>query len=256
MAKVQTFSVTAKKKVENLAVWRFFRNFAVIYRQGMKKGIFIIVLLVATGWLLAGCGQEKEDCEEVQVTDTVPLLVMQVQKCARLYTTEYHIHKIVTHEDVVRLKGKLMRQDFNIALPLGERKIAIPMDAKLKAYIDFSNFSEQNVEREGTKITIVLPDPQVTLTSSKINQKDIKEYVGLVRSHFTDKEMTLYEQQGRQSIINNIKMTDIVERSRQSAARILIPMLQQLGYQEGDITIAFRRDMNLNTLINTSIEQP
>ena len=65
-----------------------------------------------------------------------------------------------------------------------------------------------------------------------------------------------YEQQGRQSIINNIKMTDIVERSRQSAARILIPMLQQLGYQEGDITIAFRGDMNLNTLINTSIEQP
>ncbi len=222
----------------------------------MKKGIFIIVLLVATGWLLAGCGQEKEDREEVQVTDTVPLLVMQVQKCARLYTTEYHIHKMVTHEDVVRLKVKLMRQDFNIALPLGERKIAIPMDAKLKAYIDFSNFSEQNVEREGTKITIVLPDPQVTLTSSKINQKDIKEYVGLVRSHLTDKEMTLYEQQGRQSIINNIKMTDIVERSRQSAARILIPMLQQLGYQEGDITIAFRRDMNLNTLINTSIEQP
>ena len=46
----------------------------------MKKGIFIIVLLVVTGWLLAGCGQEKEDREEVQVTDTVPLLVMQVQK--------------------------------------------------------------------------------------------------------------------------------------------------------------------------------
>ena len=149
----------------------------------------------------------------------------------------------------------MLRQDFNIALPLGERKIAIPMDAKLKAFIDFSTFSEQNVEREGNHITILLPDPQVTLTSSKINQKDIKEYVGLVRSHFTDKEMTLYEQQGRQSILQNVKMTDIIERSRQSAAHILIPMLTQLGYQEQDITIAFRSDLNINKIINANLEQ-
>ena len=95
----------------------------------------------------------------------------------------------------------------------------------------------------------------MTLTSSKINQRDIKEYVGLVRSHFTDKEMTEYERQGRQSILKNIKMTDIVERSRQSAARILIPMLTQLGWQEQDITIAFRKELNPNTLVNTDIER-
>ena len=222
----------------------------------MKNVIGIIIVTVAAVGLLTGCGQEAESQETtVAVMDTLPQLVTQVQKCSRLYTTEYHIHKIVTHEDVVRLKGNLMRKDFNIALPLGERKIAIPMDAKLKAYIDFSQFSEKNVERDGDRITILLPDPQVTLTSSKINQKDIKSYVGLVRSHFTDKEMSLYEQQGRQSIIKNIQMTDIVERSRQSAARILIPMLTQLGYKEENITIAFRRDLNINTLINSNLEK-
>ena len=31
--------------------------------------------------------------------------------------------------DALRLKGQLLRQDFDIPLPLGERKIAIPMDA-------------------------------------------------------------------------------------------------------------------------------
>ena len=67
---------------------------------------------------------------------------------------------------MLRLKGQLLRQDFDIPLPLGERKIAIPMDATIKAYIDFSNFSEQNVERDGDRITILLPDPQVVLTTT------------------------------------------------------------------------------------------
>ena len=224
----------------------------------MKKYIAlgVIVAIVAVGALATCHGQDEAEGSDVAVVDTVPRLVMQVQKCARLYTTEYHIHKIVTHEDVVRLKGNLMRQDFNIALPLGERKIAIPMDVKLKAFIDFADFSEQNVERDGQHITIILPDPQVTLTSSKINQQEIKEYVGLVRSRFSDKEMTSYERQGRQAVLDNIKMTDITERARLSAAHTLIPMLTQLGYQESDITITFRRDLNPNTLINTDIEQP
>ena len=224
----------------------------------MKKliALGVIVAIVAVGALATCHGQDEAEDSDVAVVDTVPRLVMQVQKCARLYTTEYHIHQIVTHEDVVRLKGNLMRQDFNIALPLGERKIAIPMDVKLKAFIDFAGFSEQNVERDGQHITIILPDPQVTLTSSKINQQEIKEYVGLVRSRFSDKEMTSYERQGRQAVLDNIKMTDITERARLSAAHTLIPMLTQLGYQESDITITFRRDLNPNTLINTDIEQP
>ena len=225
-------------------------------RKRIRGGAIIVLGALLAACSLAACHQQGEAGEsDVAVVDTLPRLVMQVQKCARLYTTEYHIHKIVTHEDVVRLKGNLLRQDFNIQLPLGERKIAIPMDVKMKAFIDFADFTEKNVEREGQHITIVLPDPQVTLTSSKINQQEIKEYVGLVRSHFTDKEMTSYERQGRQAVIDNIKMTDIMERARVSAAHILIPMLIQLGYEESDIAISFRKDLNPNTLINTNLEQ-
>ena len=152
--------------------------------------------LILFSWaLMAACSSDPEPADTVaDDTENRPTLVQQVRKCSRLYTTEYRIHKIVTHDDVLRLKGQLLRQDFDIPLPLGERKIAIPMDATIKAYIDFSNFSEQNVERDGDRITILLPDPQVVLTSSKINRDEIREYVGLTRSHFSDKELTGYEQ--------------------------------------------------------------
>ena len=196
--------------------------------------------------LMAACSSDPEPADTVaDNTENRPTLVQQVRKCSRLYTTEYRIHKIVTHDDVLRLKGQLLRQDFDIPLPLGERKIAIPMDATIKAYIDFSNFSEQNVERDGDRITILLPDPQVVLTSSKINRDEIREYVGLTRSHFSDKELTGYEQQGREAILKSIPGLGIEETARENAARVLVPLLTDMGYDERNVTIAFRRDLDI-----------
>ena len=203
--------------------------------------------LILFSWaLMAACSSDPEPADTVaDDTENRPTLVQQVRKCSRLYTTEYRIHKIVTHDDVLRLKGQLLRQDFDIPLPLGERKIAIPMDATIKAYIDFSNFSEKNVERDGDRITILLPDPQVVLTSSKINRDEIREYVGLTRSHFSDKELTGYEQQGREAILKSIPGLGIEETARENAARVLVPLLTDMGYDERNVTIAFRRDLDI-----------
>lgn len=208
----------------------------------MKKTALFLLLAV----MLSGCssgGSEEQEDPRYQSIDTMPMLIMQIQKCSRLYTSEYHIHKIVTHDDELSLKGSVLKQNINIPMPMGKRKIAIPMDATVKAYIDFAQFTEKNIERQGSKITLVLPDPQIQMTSSKINQSAIKSYVGLTRAHFSDEEMTHYEQQGRQAILNNIQQMGIVETARQSAARTLIPLLKQLGYEEQDITISFRKDL-------------
>lgn len=168
------------------------------------------------------------------------MLITQVQKCSKLYTAEYRVHKIITHDDALRLKGQLMSKAFDLKVPLADRKIAIPMDAKIKAYIDFSEFSEKNIERSGDKITIILPDPQVVMTSSKIDQKNVKQYVGLTRANFSDEELASYQQQGRDAIIKSIPDMGIVETAQANSAKVLVPMLKQLGFEEQNITIAFR----------------
>ena len=218
---------------------------------------FVSAVMFAVTTMMMACGQKTDVDEpsESVVIDTIPQLVMQIQQCSRLYTTEVKVHKIVTHDDVVRLKGKVMNQPFSIPLPLGDRKIAIPMDATLKAYIDFSEFDEKSVERDGDRITILLPDPQVVLTSSKINQEEIKEYVGLVRSHFSDSELSNYEQQGRQAILNGIPDMNIIETAQANAARVLVPLIAQMGYREENITIAFRKNLTVNDIIRRTIEK-
>ena len=211
-------------------------------------------LLTASLLLLTGCACSGDDAEQRQTAnayqsiDTVPMLIQQIQKCARLYTTEMKVHKIVTHDDVLRLKGSVLQRQFNIKLPLGDRRIAIPIDAKLKAWIDFSQFSEKNIERHGDRITIILPDPQVTMTSSKIDQKNVKQHVALARSNFSDAELADYQQQGRAAIIQSIPEMGIIETAQANAAKVLVPILTAMGFEEHQVTVAFRKQYDVTDM--------
>lgn len=198
--------------------------------------------------VFSACSQKQPTEEKANVIDTIPVMVMQIQKCSRLYTAEAHVHKIITHDDQLNLKGSFMKKDFNIHIPGSNRKVAIPMDATIKAYVDFEGFSQKNVSRKGDKIEIILPDPKLVLTNSKIDHKAVKQYVSLTRSNFTDAELTKLEQQGRQSIINDIPNIDLMEQAQFSATNTLIPMLIDMGFKEENIKISFRKKFTLQDL--------
>ncbi|MBO4786620.1 MAG: DUF4230 domain-containing protein [Prevotella sp.] len=212
------------------------------------KNFLIIAVLLTT---LFSCGKSEKQMTYSQLTrDSIPALIMQLQKTSKLYTTDFKVHKIITHDDELKLKGTILQQDFDIPLPLGSRKVVIPMDATVKAYIDFSGFSEKNVKREGDKIEILLPDPQVELTSTRINHEDVKKHVPLLRSNFSDKELADYSMQGRKAIINDIPKMGIIQMAQESATRMLVPMLQQMGYEESNITITFRKDFSVSDVLS------
>lgn len=218
----------------------------------MKKSF--VIMLTSVILLTLSCSGEKIGESGLQ-TDSLPILIMQVQKCSRLYSTEFRVHKIITHDDKLKLEGSIFDKKFSMPLPLGSRKIAIPMDVTLKGYIDFGTFSEKNVHREGNKIEIILPDPKVMLTSSKIDHEAVKQYVALLRSNFSDEELSAYEHQGRTSVIKSIPRLGIIEQARENAAHVLIPLIKNFGYNEQDIVISFRKkftDKDIPTLMDNS----
>lgn len=211
----------------------------------MKKlTLYLLLLALALG----SCKGGDKVPDEAKPTDTIPVMVMQIRKCSKLYTAEYQVHKIVTHDDKVELKGSFMQQKFNIPVPMSSRKIAIPIEAKLKAYVDFGGFSGKNVVTDGDKVEIILPDPKVEITSTRVNHGEIKKHVSLIRSNFSDSEMAEYEKQGREAIIQSIPKMGIIEMARQGAAHALVPMLTRMGYKEENITITFRKEFTLDDL--------
>ncbi len=208
----------------------------------------LLILLLPLAFILSSCLEKSPSFSPKDSGDQLPMMVMNIKKCAKLYTSEFKVHKIITHEDQLKLKGTFLQQKFNITLPMTSRKIAIPMDATLKAYINFEDFSEKNVILKDGKIEIVLPDPKVELTDSRIDHKEIMRYVSFMRSNFSDSEMTNYENQGRAAILSSLPDLGIIDVAMENAAHTLEPMLQQMGYNEEDITITFRKKFTLNDL--------
>lgn len=198
---------------------------------------FVIVLCLS---LLSACRGKETKAEAVRV-DTLSL-VMQVKECARLYTAEYEVHKLVLKDDPLRVKGNLFQRTFDVKVPIGERKVMIPLDVTLKAYIDFTGFGEKNVLRSGDRIVVTLPDPRVVVTSSRINHDEVKQFVSLTRSDYTSAELADFTRQGEDEILASVPQLGILEMARENATHVLVPMLTRLGYDERNIVVSFRKD--------------
>ena len=195
----------------------------------MRKYIPVILMAIT---MLLSCSKAEKPVEKHTDIDTIPMLVSQIQKDSRLYTAECRIHK---------LSGSFLNSKFSVNLPFGSRQIAIPMDATVKAYVDMEKVTEASIHQNGKKIEIILPDPQLVVTATKIDHKEVSSYVALLRKNYTDKELTAIEQQGREALVADIPQLRIIEQSRTSAARIIIPLCTALGFDEKDVTITFRK---------------
>jgi len=89
-----------------------------------------ILMALALAFIALGCSGNKSESAQ-EAVDTVPMMVTQLKKCSRLYTTEIRVHKIITHNDEKTIKGSFLGNKFNINLPLSKRQGALPIEGPL-----------------------------------------------------------------------------------------------------------------------------
>ena len=214
-------------------------------RSNMKKSILLLSLFLLA---FISCGKHPT-AQDNEAEDSLSLLVMQIKKCSRLYTAEYKVRKIITHQDQLQLTGTLLSKSFDLPVPVaGTRQVAIPIEATLKAYVDFSDFSEKNIRKKGNQLEIILPDPKIELTSTRIDYQGIRSNIPLLRGRFRDEELENYERQGRKAILDDVPRMGMIETARRSAAEILIPIAKAMGYPQNHITITLRKDFRTGDL--------
>lgn len=217
----------------------------------MKKAFFCLLLCLLSIFL--GCKDynkgvdvqlnNADSAASVPAIDTLGEIVARVQQQSKLYTSECKVHKVVLFSDDTRLGGKI----FDVSLP-GYRKAAVPIDVTLKGYVDFSDFQASSVLMQDSLCIITLPDPHVVITSSKVDHAATRQYVSMARNRFTEAELSRLATQGADTIASHIGEYGIVERSRVSCARTLVPILQHLGFSESNIIIRFRKEYSNSEL--------
>lgn len=192
--------------------------------------------------MLTSCTKQEVGQPESEKADEQVSIATVISKQSRLYTSEYIVHKIVTHNDLKQLRGSFLGMKFKQDLPLGDRKIAIPIDVTLQAYIDFSQIREKDIEIVDDALHITLPDPRIVVTSSKVDNEGIKTRVSWLRSDFKDAELTSFTRQGVASVLRTVPKMGIIESAKRNAASLLIPLLADMGYTEERIVVTFRKE--------------
>lgn len=208
------------------------------------RNIFILIVIVAIVailfFLLRGCGKTEEAKQDV---DTIPYMLQQIQQCSRLFVSEYQVRKIITHRDEAHITTRLFGSEINVPLPASDRRVAIPINATLKAYINMSDVKPEDItRRQDGKIEVHLPEPEVVTTSTGIDYDGMKQHTSLFGKNFSDEELSSYETRGRKEIIREIPSLGIKEDARRSAAKMLIPIISYLGMNQEDIIITFTPD--------------
>ena len=181
---------------------------------------------------LAACSDKESDKAHI---------VLLARGTAKVYTTEYSLHKdiIFDGDDVYAILGH------EFQLP-GDRRIDIPFRVTAKAYVDFSSFSEQNVDISDGNVVITLPDPVIEIISATPDYSNIKEDTSWWRQSFTSEEKERCIRQGLAQIKDDIALAlspdDLLREARINAFNSLAPVIISLGYERENVSIRFPND--------------
>jgi hypothetical protein len=151
-------------------------------------------------------------------------IVTALQQMQDLATSEYTLTKVVKASD---------NQTW---YKVGDRKILITCEAKVKAGIDFASMDTRYVSKNGKSISIQLPPPKII--SINIPPEKIQvayQDIGFFRSSFTIEEQNNLLRQAERQINAKATTLGILEDARANTRTWLTGYLSGLGFEEIDI---------------------
>ena len=147
---------------------------------------------------------------------------------AELGTVEYTISKIIKASD-------------SKFYTIGDRKILFSCSATMKAGVDMTNFSAEQVVIKDKEITINLPKPRV-LSFNMPPEKAKLEYekVGALRFDFTAEDRNNLLRQGEEDILADAPNLGILEDAEMNARMFFEALLSQVGFEK--INVVFNEE--------------
>ncbi len=160
--------------------------------------------------MLIGCTSKEEVLKQ---------RVQSMAGTAELGTVEYTVKKIVkTNDD----------QWYSI----GDRKILFRSTAYLKAGVDLSDFSSDNVQMDGDNVTITLPHAKLLSFNMPAEEtQTVFENYGFFRSSFSAEEQNQILQLGEKNIREDVPNLGILQDAERNVREIFTAMLSQMGFK-------------------------
>lgn len=171
----------------------------------------LIILLT-----LLGCNKKKEVEERPGI--------LTLKEMSDLATVEYTITKVIK------------ASDNKTWFKIGDRKILMSCEARIKAGIDMSLIDTTSFNITGKSIEVSLPQPEII--SINIPAESIKtefEEVGVLRDKFGSQERDALAKQAETQIKNSIDSFGIINQAKVNTSMFVTSFLKRLGYENINI---------------------
>ncbi|MBR1795494.1 MAG: DUF4230 domain-containing protein [Bacteroidales bacterium] len=188
----------------------------------MKKifhtvGTFFVLLLTAL--MLSGCAERVPE-------DTTQREIEAISQMRELSLVEYRVRKIVKAND----EGEWYK--------IGDRKILLSCTAYLKAGIDLSGFSAENVDINRLDGSVTVTIPHAKLLSLDMPASEIREeydHVTMLRQSFTAEERNALLRQGEKQIRSSVPSLGILEKAEENARRFFESVFTKMGFTSVEV---------------------
>lgn len=184
----------------------------------MKRKIYILLLLALS------CG--KKDAEKKPD-------ILTLKEMSDMATVEYTVTKIIKAND-----NKTWYK-------IGDRRILMSCEARIKAGIDMSTIDKNSFKINGKDIELSLPQPKVI--SLSIPPEGIKteyEDVSFFRDKFKTQDRDALAVQAEAQIKSSIDSLGILDQAKANTALFVTNFLHRLGYEN------VRVNYNSNSFLN------
>lgn len=179
-----------------------------------------IVPLVTAALVMAGCTESYTDA-------SIPREVEAVSAMKELGVVEYRVKKIIKAND----EGEWYK--------IGERKILLSCTAYLKAGIDLTGFSMDNIKADRSKGTVEITLPHARLLSLDIPASEIRQeydHVTMLRQSFSAEERNALLRQGEKQIRDSVPSLGILEKAEENACKFFESVFSKMGFTAVEVT--------------------
>lgn len=180
-------------------------------------GTFFVLLLTAL--MLSGCSDRVPE-------DTTQREIEAISQMRELSLVEYRVRKIVKAND----EGEWYK--------IGDRKILLSCTAYLKAGIDLSGFSAENVDINRLDGSVTVTVPHAKLLSLDMPASEIREeydHVTMLRHSFSAEERNALLRQGEKQIRSSVPSLGILEKAEENARRFFESVFTKMGFTSVEV---------------------
>lgn len=222
--------VKGKEDTKESGFWKSFKVLAGVFRNSiLVLTVVFLLLLVAlplgTFWMIKGGST---------ATENKGLFLERIQDLNELTTAEAFTKAIIERED-----NKVFGQDIGLDLPGTKRQLLVVIPGSVKAGIDFSQVTAEDivVDEEAKTATLTLPKaeflggPELFMDQVKVVSNE-----GVFRGKADISEGYELAEEAKKLMLEETEGQGVLERAEENGAKSVQEMFKLVDY---DVTVKF-----------------